>query len=42
MVYERRGELALARRQYEAALALEPEHEEAKKALRNLGDSAAR
>ncbi len=36
MIYEMQGEVALAREAYEAALAVDPDSEEAKKALERL------
>ncbi len=36
MVYENKGKKDLARKEYESALALDPKHKEAKKALSNL------
>jgi tetratricopeptide (TPR) repeat protein len=39
-VYEKQGRRAEARAQYQAALELEPDHEEAQKALRSLHNGA--
>ncbi len=36
MIYEMQGEVALAREAYEAALAVDPDSEEAKEALERL------
>lgn len=36
MVYRHQGDVAAARRSFEAALALEPKHKEARRELRNL------
>jgi Flp pilus assembly protein TadD len=36
MIYEMRRDKGMARAEYEAALALEPDHKQAKKALRKI------